>query len=549
MHLKFLRHGQGSTAGAVRYLLQEHDHNGDRRAEVTVLRGDPHLVAQVADSSPHQWRYTSGVIAWAPEDNPSPAEIEAVLEEWEATAFAGLEPDQYATCAVLHRDDDGTPHIHTITARVELTSGRALNVAPPGHERLFDPLRDAWNHDQGWARPDDPDRARLVQPGNEAEGRSKLDRHPRSRIDITEHLEVLVTEGLVTTAAEVREALAEIGEITRSGRDYVSVRPEGATQSIRLRGDLFRDNWTIEQTLEREARRAQTAAAGRAGRRDPAAAERARERLEAATERRAAYHRVRYQRRDPAAENDVVRGTGPDRAAADTAALGLGDGAERFGGATAATDRGHRAEALGRGVTGRAAEPDWRPAELDTSGGDHRGRDAGRGERDGGWPAPGRPADRQPHGPSGRAESGDPASRGGGAEAAPERGDPHDSGRDLSGGDRPRRGLGGEPAGWDPRDPTDQRGLSNDRTGNAAIAAVRATAARLRVAGQWAINRAREIADSAECAAGRESGAASGDRSQRSRERRRPGAADRARRRLHQAAEWFGEEIWQVTTA
>lgn len=113
MNLKFLRHGQGSAAAAVRYLLQERDHNGEHRAELSVLRGDPHLVALVANSSPHQWRYTSGVIAWATSDNPSSSEIAQVLEEWERTAFAGLDPDQYASCAILHRDDNGTPHIHT----------------------------------------------------------------------------------------------------------------------------------------------------------------------------------------------------------------------------------------------------------------------------------------------------------------------------------------------------------------------------------------------------------------------------------------------------
>jgi hypothetical protein len=292
MHIKFLAHGQGSAGGAVGYLLQERDHQGERRAEVSVLRGDPHLVAQVADASPHQWRYTSGVIAWSPEDQPTPEQIEQVLEQWEATAFAGLDPDQYASCAVLHRDDDGTPHIHTLTARVELTTGKALNIAPPGHEKTFDALRDSWNHAQGWARPDDPDRARYVQPGHE-QHRSRPDRHPRNRAEITEHIEALAAEGLVTNAQEVRQELAEIGEITRAGAAYVSVRPEGTEKPIRLRGELFRDDWTIDHTVEREARCAQSAADGRAGRRDPAAAERARERLAAATERRATYHRER----------------------------------------------------------------------------------------------------------------------------------------------------------------------------------------------------------------------------------------------------------------
>ncbi|MDN6337244.1 MAG: relaxase/mobilization nuclease domain-containing protein, partial [Halomonas sp.] len=310
MHIKFLRHGQGSAHGAVSYLLDSHDHRGAARAEVTVLRGDPAMVANVADSSRHQWRYTSGVIAWSAGDQPTLAQIEQIIDEWETAAFAGLTPDQYATCAVLHRDDDGTPHIHTLTARVELSSGKALNIAPPGHERLFDPLRDAWNHAEGWARPDDPDRARRVQPGRESHW-DRADHHPMRRADINAYIEDLVTRGRVTNADEVRAILADIGEITRAGASYVSVRPEGAKRPIRLQGDVFRKDWHIDQTIERERRQAQSALAGNAGRVNPEAAERARERLAQAVERRREYHQARYPR---SAHNGAERANEPETA-------------------------------------------------------------------------------------------------------------------------------------------------------------------------------------------------------------------------------------------
>ena len=40
--------------------------------------------------------------------------------------------------------------------RIELDTGKALNIAPPGHEKYFDPLRDYFNYSKGWSRPDDP---------------------------------------------------------------------------------------------------------------------------------------------------------------------------------------------------------------------------------------------------------------------------------------------------------------------------------------------------------------------------------------------------------
>ena len=48
--------------------------------EVKVLRGNPHQVADVADALQFEHKYTSGVIAWAPEDNPSDAQIGRVVD-------------------------------------------------------------------------------------------------------------------------------------------------------------------------------------------------------------------------------------------------------------------------------------------------------------------------------------------------------------------------------------------------------------------------------------------------------------------------------------
>ena len=35
-------------------------------------------------------------------------------------------------------------------------------------QRTFDPLRDAFNHEHGWSRPDDPARTTAQQPGPRA---------------------------------------------------------------------------------------------------------------------------------------------------------------------------------------------------------------------------------------------------------------------------------------------------------------------------------------------------------------------------------------------
>ena len=66
MHIKFSG-GRASAGRAAAYLTGELDSHGEERAGVTVLRGDPELVAAVADGLEFAHTYTSGVIAWAPE--------------------------------------------------------------------------------------------------------------------------------------------------------------------------------------------------------------------------------------------------------------------------------------------------------------------------------------------------------------------------------------------------------------------------------------------------------------------------------------------------
>ena len=127
MHIKFLAHGTGAARKAAAYLLGEQDATGKPREGVEVLRGNPDMVAAMADSLDFEHRYTSGVIAWAPDDQPTDEQIEAVLDAFEKTAWAGLEPDRYAWAAVLHRERGGGAHVHVLAARCDLETGRSLN--------------------------------------------------------------------------------------------------------------------------------------------------------------------------------------------------------------------------------------------------------------------------------------------------------------------------------------------------------------------------------------------------------------------------------------
>ena len=300
MHLKFLARGTGSAAAAAAYLLAKRDAAGTERAAVEVLRGDPLEVARVADGLPFKYLYTSGVLAWSPEDAPTRAEIERVLDEFEETAWAGLDRDRYIWSAVLHRDHDGGVHVHIFTARCDLATGRSLNIAAPGWQKTFDPLRDAFNYEHGWSRPDDPARARPYRPSPhlaylDAETlRAGWEVEPDRRALIGEHLMGRVTDGAVKDRAGVVAALEGLGfEVPRHGRHYVTIlRPETG-ERLRLKGGLYEADFDRERFLRQVWE--PSGDRDRADRGDDAkrAADAWRD-LEEKRRKRAEYHRSRY---------------------------------------------------------------------------------------------------------------------------------------------------------------------------------------------------------------------------------------------------------------
>lgn len=258
MHIKFLDHGKGDPSKASAYLLDELDHLGNVRAGIDVLRGDAITFNAIADSSPHLWKYTSGVIAWSKDDAPTDEQIKEVLDEFEAHAFAGLEQSQYHLFAVQHTDDDGSKHIHVLVPRLDLHSGKSLNIAPPGHEKHFDSLRDYFNEKYQWSRPDD---LLLLQTTQEPNHIAKLNKQAK-KILSSQELEALpkkqfcraidnhIKTLLKTQTLKDREDIVNFLEQTK-GVDCVKQSKEFLLVILkngnkhRLKGDFYHEKFEI----------------------------------------------------------------------------------------------------------------------------------------------------------------------------------------------------------------------------------------------------------------------------------------------------------------
>jgi hypothetical protein len=260
MLIKFLNVGTGDPKKAASYVLGEKDHTGKIRAGVEILRGDPEIFNSLSQSVRFQYCYTSAVIAWAPEDQVTDAQINEVLNVFEAHAFAGLEQDQYHMTAVQHLEDDGSRHLHILIPRLELRSGKSLNVAPPGHQHYFDPLRDYFNYKYQWVRPDDPLRMKdLILPSHlqlhdAAAVKTGLQASKKkARIElIHQFVETRILHEVIYDRTSLLKALAEIGQVGRKGKDYISITTNEGTD--RLRGAFYHEQFSFTAYCENRRR-------------------------------------------------------------------------------------------------------------------------------------------------------------------------------------------------------------------------------------------------------------------------------------------------------
>lgn len=283
MLIKFLKHSTGSGKRAISYLLGEKDHKGNARAGVRVLRGDAYLIGDLIDSLDSLHRYSSGVIAFHPNDQPSEIEIQNLLEDFERIGFAGLDSDQYSWCAVEHLEDDGSKHIHLVVPRIELTTGKSMNIAPPGHEYFFDKWRDSWNYKKGWTSPKDQAVSRIVN--KKQKNLPDWVALKESNKDIKNVLAGYMLDGRIKNRSELVGYLNKLGEVKRAGSDYISFKPKWALKPIRLKGGVYAEDWVYVADMKNNVAQPNLEAS-----------EAMRKKLTPLLEKRAAYNRKRYEK-------------------------------------------------------------------------------------------------------------------------------------------------------------------------------------------------------------------------------------------------------------
>ena len=301
MLVKFFARGKGEGRGPVEYITRKNypGTNKLRYPAPEVIRGNPVITRRLIDSVEFKHKYNSGVLSFAPEDAPTDKQIEAVIDSFEKYAFAGLDKDAYNTLWVKHtHTGDNRVELHFVTPRVELYTGKSLNIAPPGWHGYFKPWQSEWNISQGWARPDDPARKRIYEPGymalinadREAKG---LEPIKDTRQILTEYVLERVAAGLIAERHDIIDLFKdELGlEITRAGSDYITVLDPETDSRYRLKGKLYEREFRPQPEITAEIRPGASSNSGV----DTKELLEVTERIKSNYQSRAEYHRERYE--------------------------------------------------------------------------------------------------------------------------------------------------------------------------------------------------------------------------------------------------------------
>lgn len=255
----FSRYDKTKASRAISYLCDSH-RKGREDCPPVIVAGNPELTEQLIDGLSFERKYTSGVLSFAPGELITPEMEQEIISRFEQVAFAGLEPDQYNILWVRH-EHAGHHELHFLTPRVELSTGKSLNIRPPGkgHQKVFDDFRSETNARFGLADPDDPMRKRAVSiPDYEEKASAEMHRKglktsSNARELINAILLQQVKESLVKNRLDVLTSLKKLGlTVARETKTAITViDPSNEKKKIRLTGEIYARGFSLDEAFAR----------------------------------------------------------------------------------------------------------------------------------------------------------------------------------------------------------------------------------------------------------------------------------------------------------
>lgn len=251
MIVKFFSRGSGGGDGPVNYLLGD-----DRDREgASVLRGNIDITKEVINSTDYARRYTSGALSFEESFKDFTNEQKnKIMDGFEQTLFAGLDPDQYNITWVQHTDKNERLELNFLIANQELRTGKRLQPFYVGSDmKRVNAFQNVVNLSYGLSDPHNPAKKRFnsphfsrsanlkgVEKKDYTEKQLELVSHKSAKNELTAHIYELAAAARFRSRNDIQKELERQGmEVKRKSDNFISVKSPKFAKNIRLDDPIF----------------------------------------------------------------------------------------------------------------------------------------------------------------------------------------------------------------------------------------------------------------------------------------------------------------------
>lgn len=239
MLVKFFKTKNGGSIAGINYLLNHRVK--DKTA--FVLKGSEVITRQIVSNITKKQKLCIGCLSFEEVDIDLDVK-QKVIDEFETLLF-GEYKERFNILWVQHIDK-GRLELNFVIPKIDLESGMAFN---PYYDKKDRALIDAWqnltNFKFSFSDPKDPAKSHMLQGSRKEIGAIK---------DYIE-LEKILTEKFInqefTCRDDILKALKDSDiEVTRVGKDYISVKLHGTKKAKRFKGDIFGEEFRNIKSME-----------------------------------------------------------------------------------------------------------------------------------------------------------------------------------------------------------------------------------------------------------------------------------------------------------
>ena len=239
MLVKFFKTKNGGGVAGINYLLNHRVKDNTAFA----LKGSEVITRQIVSNMTKKQKLCIGCLSFEEADIDLDTK-QKIIDEFE-TMLLGRYKERFNILWVQHIDK-GRLELNFAIPKIDLESGMAFN---PYYDKKDRALMDAWqnltNFKFGFSDPKDPAKAHMLQGSRKEIGVIK---------DYIE-LEKILTEKFINQEFSCRDDILKAlkdsdMEVTRVGKDYISIKLPNTKKAKRFKGDMFSEEFRDFESLE-----------------------------------------------------------------------------------------------------------------------------------------------------------------------------------------------------------------------------------------------------------------------------------------------------------